>query len=193
MKIAISTSGKTLDSNVEPRFGRSAGFILFDTDTQNVQYLDNAAQQNLSQGAGIQTAQMIAEAGAQVVITGQVGPKAAQVLDQFKIKIHACAGGTVREALQALDQNALKAFSLDDAAQVVPNKPGSQDMGGGGAWAAAARAEDRARAAGAWAAAAGAEDQARAAEAWAAAAGAEDRARAAEAWAAGAVRGGDRD
>lgn len=132
MKIAISTSGKTLDSNVEPRFGRSPGFILFDTDTQNVQYLDNAPQQNLSQGAGIQTAQMIAEAGAQVVITGQVGPKAAQVLDQFKIKIHACAGGTVREALQALDQNALKAFSLDDAAQVVPNKPGSQDMGGRG-------------------------------------------------------------
>ncbi|WP_373501754.1 NifB/NifX family molybdenum-iron cluster-binding protein [Desulfococcus sp.] len=132
MKIAISTSGKTLDSDVEPRFGRSPGFILFDTDTQNVQYLDNAAQQNLSQGAGIQTAQMIAEAGTQVVITGQVGPKAAQVLDQSKIKIHACAGGTVREALKALDENALKAFSLDDAAQVVPNKPGDQDMGGVG-------------------------------------------------------------
>ena len=81
MKIAVSTSGKTLDSEVEPRFGRCAGFILFDTETRNFQYLDNSAQQNLSQGAGIQAAQMIVEAGAEVLITGQVGPKAAQVLE----------------------------------------------------------------------------------------------------------------
>ena len=35
MKIVVSTTGKSLDSNVESRFGRSTGFILFDTDTQN--------------------------------------------------------------------------------------------------------------------------------------------------------------
>ena len=132
MKIAVSTSGTTLDSEVEPRFGRCAGFILFDTETRNFQYLDNSAQQNLSQGAGIQAAQMIVEAGAEVLITGQVGPKAAQVLDRTGIRIHACTGGTVQEALQALEQNKLKQFGLDDAARVVPDKTYGQGMGGGG-------------------------------------------------------------
>ena len=132
MKIVVSTTGKSLDSNVESRFGRSTGFILFDTDTQNFRYLDNSAQTHLSQGAGIQTAQMIVEAGADVIITGQMGPKAAEALSRSEIKIYACAGGTVQEALQALDQNTLKALSSNDAVQAGPGKAGGQGMGGGG-------------------------------------------------------------
>jgi predicted Fe-Mo cluster-binding NifX family protein len=129
MKIAISTTGKTLDSPVEPRFGRSPGYILFDTDTQDLQYLDNAAQQRLAQGAGIQAAQMVIDAGAEALITGQVGPKAAQVLDQSKIRIYGAAGGTVREAIDALTENRLNPLSADDAA---PAKWAGQGTGCGG-------------------------------------------------------------
>jgi hypothetical protein len=46
------------------------GFVVFDTDTENTSYLDNSVQRNLSQGAEIQAAQMIVQAGTQVLITG---------------------------------------------------------------------------------------------------------------------------
>jgi predicted Fe-Mo cluster-binding NifX family protein len=63
MKIAVSAKGKSLNSEVDPRFGRTIGFVLFDTETGSSTYLDNSAHQDLSQGAGIQTAQMIRRGG----------------------------------------------------------------------------------------------------------------------------------
>ena len=94
----VSAEGKSLDSDVDPRFGGSAGFVLFDTETANSSYLYNSAQRNISQRAGIQTAQMIAKAGTKTLIIGQLGPKAAQVLNKSGIKIYAYRNGNVHEA-----------------------------------------------------------------------------------------------
>jgi predicted Fe-Mo cluster-binding NifX family protein len=49
MKIVVSANGKSLESEVNPRFGRTAGFLLYDTETGNTTYLENSKQQNLSQ------------------------------------------------------------------------------------------------------------------------------------------------
>jgi predicted Fe-Mo cluster-binding NifX family protein len=100
MKIAISAAGKSLDSPFEPRFGRSPGFVIIDTETDQVKYLDNSASQNLPQGAGIQSAQMIMDSGAQVLITGNIGPKASQALENSNLEIFSCEAGTVSEAIQ---------------------------------------------------------------------------------------------
>lgn len=116
---------------MDPRFGRSAGFVLFDTDTGNTGYLDNSAQLDLAQGTGIKTAQMIVAAGTDVLITGQMGPKAAHVLSRSGIKMYACHSGTVQDAIQALERNALKAIS-SDAIQPGPGKMGGRGMGAGG-------------------------------------------------------------
>lgn len=131
MKITVSTRGKSLDSDMDPRFGRSAGFVLFDTDTGNTAYLDNSAQLDLAQGTGIKTAQMIVEAGTEALITGQMGPKAAKVLSRSGIKMYACQIGTVQDAIQALGRNELKAYS-HDAIQPGPGKMGGRGKGGGG-------------------------------------------------------------
>jgi predicted Fe-Mo cluster-binding NifX family protein len=131
MKIVVSAEGKSLDSDVDPRFGGSAGFVLFDTETKNSSYLDNSAQRNLSQKAGIQTAQMIAKAGTETLITGQLGPKAAQVLNKSGIKIYACRNGNVHEAIQAWEKNTLKELS-GEAVQAGPGKIGGRGMRGGG-------------------------------------------------------------
>jgi predicted Fe-Mo cluster-binding NifX family protein len=131
MKIAISTKGTTPDSAVDPRFGRTAGFLLFDTDTGNFTYLDNAAHREMPQSAGIQCARMLCDAGTQVLITGQIGPKAVQVLNQAGIQIYMGSGGTVQGALQALRQNQLQPLT-DEAVQPGPGKMGGRGMGGGG-------------------------------------------------------------
>ena len=129
MKITVSAKGKSLDSDVDPRFGRSSGFILSDTETGNAGYLDNSAQRDLAQGTGIKTAQMIAEAGTDVVITGQLGPRAARVLSKSGIKIYACTSGTVKKAIRAFEENRLKELR---EVEPGPGKMGGRGMGGGG-------------------------------------------------------------
>lgn len=82
MKIAISCQGNTLESPVDPRFGRAQGFLVYDLDTNNFEYANNDQNLNIAQGAGIQTAQNVAKTGAKAVITGNVGPKAFSALSQ---------------------------------------------------------------------------------------------------------------
>ncbi len=99
-KIAITSEGPTLDDQIDPRFGRAAGFVLVDLDTMATQYLDNGQSQVMAQGAGIQAAQIVARAGAGWVLTGYVGPKAFKVLAAAGIKVgQNLEGLTVREAV----------------------------------------------------------------------------------------------
>ncbi|MBC8179295.1 MAG: dinitrogenase iron-molybdenum cofactor biosynthesis protein, partial [Deltaproteobacteria bacterium] len=67
MKVAVSSAGKDLDSQIDPRFGRCAYFIIVDTDTMDYEVFDNK-NMNLGGGAGIQSAQFVASKDAKVVI-----------------------------------------------------------------------------------------------------------------------------
>ncbi len=131
MKIAISASGKDINSQLNPRFGRSAGFVCWDSETGKADYLDNSENLALSQGAGIKTARMIADAGASVLITGQMGPKAAQALNHSKVRVYYCASGTVKEAIAAYQENQLEELTGDKVAS-GPGKMGGRGQGGGG-------------------------------------------------------------
>jgi predicted Fe-Mo cluster-binding NifX family protein len=86
-KIAITSEGPTLDDALDPRFGRAAGFIVVDPHTLKFDYVDNGASQAMAQGAGIQAAETIARAGANVLLTGYVGPKAFVALQAAGIKV----------------------------------------------------------------------------------------------------------
>ena len=130
MKISVSARGESLDSEVDPRFGRTAGFVLFDRENGSAEYLDNSAQQDSAKGTGVKAAQLIAKAGAQALITGQLGPNAAQFLRKSGIKIYACSSGTVREAIQMLQYNGLDEMTYDDF-HPGPGKMGGRGMGGG--------------------------------------------------------------
>ena len=100
-KIAITSEGPGLSDLVDPRFGRAAGFIIVDIDTMDTKYMDNGACQARSQGAGIQAAETIANAGVEAVLTGYVGPKAFQVLAAAGVKIaQDLDGKTVSEAVE---------------------------------------------------------------------------------------------
>jgi predicted Fe-Mo cluster-binding NifX family protein len=99
MKIAISSSGKTLDSPLDPRFGRCAWFLVIDPADMSYEAFDNqsAAQ---SSGAGIQAAQFLADKNVSAVITGHVGPNAVQTLSAAGIEIFAQQQGTIREVVE---------------------------------------------------------------------------------------------
>jgi predicted Fe-Mo cluster-binding NifX family protein len=99
MKIAVSAAGKDLDSQLDPRFGRAAGFVIYDTQLKTSEYISNTQNFNAVQGAGIQSARLISGTGAHILITGHCGPKAFTALKAAGIKIFTGAGGTVREAV----------------------------------------------------------------------------------------------
>ena len=99
MKIAISSTGPDPDAQIDLRFGRCQCFVLADDKAEQFEVLDNSAAASAS-GAGIQASQMIADAGVQVVITGNIGTNATKTLQAAGIKTYHCGPGTVRKALQ---------------------------------------------------------------------------------------------
>ncbi len=103
MKIAISSQGKDLESALDPRFGRAAGFLVCDTDTGKADYVDNAQNLSLPQGAGLRAAQPVAAGGARAVVTGHVGPKAFLALSKGRIAVHLVPGDAALSVAQALD------------------------------------------------------------------------------------------
>ena len=80
MKVAVSSEGPGLESQVDPMFGRAGGFVIVDMQTMRTDYVDNGASQAAAQGAGIQTAERLAGLGVQAVMSGYIGPKAFSAL-----------------------------------------------------------------------------------------------------------------
>ncbi len=105
MKVAISSAGPELSSPVDPRFGRCAYLIFYDTDTGEWEALPNA-NMNAGGGAGIRTAQTVLDKGAQAVVTGNMGPNATRVLSG-QTKVHTGFSGTVEEAIRSLQAGGL--------------------------------------------------------------------------------------
>ncbi|RLB18038.1 MAG: dinitrogenase iron-molybdenum cofactor biosynthesis protein [Deltaproteobacteria bacterium] len=101
MKVAVTATGTTLDSSVDPRFGRAPYIVIVDSETMEIEGLDNQANMNALKGAGIQAATMVSEHGAEVLLTGHCGPNAFKALQAANIRVANNASGTVRDAVKA--------------------------------------------------------------------------------------------
>lgn len=99
MKIGITSIGKDLDAEVDPRFGRCRYFLIVDTDTMKFDIISNESAMATG-GAGIQAAQIFAKSGAEFLITGNIGPNAFQTLSAAGIKVITGIQGRVKEALE---------------------------------------------------------------------------------------------
>ncbi|MEA3466016.1 MAG: NifB/NifX family molybdenum-iron cluster-binding protein [Thermodesulfobacteriota bacterium] len=108
MKIAISTTGNTLDAAIDPRFGRAVRFLIYDTEQKDFTLVENEQNLNATQGAGIQAAKIVADSGVQAVISGQCGPKAFNVLSTAGITIYPCDANSIAEALELYATGALQ-------------------------------------------------------------------------------------
>ncbi|NMX22015.1 dinitrogenase iron-molybdenum cofactor biosynthesis protein [ANME-1 cluster archaeon GoMg4] len=99
MKICVTAMAGDLNAQVDPRFGRSQYFVIVDSDTMAFEAMVNEAM-NAPGGAGIQAAQAMVNKGVDVVISGNMGPNAFQVLSTAGVRIATGAYGTVQEAVE---------------------------------------------------------------------------------------------
>ncbi len=141
MKIAVTSTGPTLDDNVEARFGRCPYFLIIDTDTMQYESIENP-NIALGGGAGIQSAQLMSEKGVTTVLTGNCGPNAFNVFGQAGIQVIVGVSGVVRNAVEQFKTGAFSSssgpnvashFGIDAAAPspTATNQPMTSPMGQG--------------------------------------------------------------
>lgn len=111
MIIAITATGTDMSSSIDPRFGRAHVIISYDTDSKTFKVNTNEVNLNAAQGAGIQTAQFVAELNTDILITGNLGPKAFKVLDAAGIKAYTSKASNIQEAIDLLAENKLDKLS----------------------------------------------------------------------------------
>jgi len=110
MKIAVTSTGPSLDDNVEARFGRCPYFLIIDTDTMQYEAIENL-NIALGGGAGIQSAQLMSEKGVTTVLTGNCGPNAFNVFGQAGIQVIIGVSGVVRNAVEQFKTGAFSSAS----------------------------------------------------------------------------------
>lgn len=99
MKIAVTSKGQSLSSEIDPRFGRAPYIIIVDTETMDFEAVDNSSNVNAFKGAGIQAATMVADMGAEVLLTGYCGPNAFKTVSAAGLKVVNDISGTVEDVV----------------------------------------------------------------------------------------------
>lgn len=122
-KICVTSSGPTLDSMVDPRFGRCAYFIIADPETLDFEAVSNEAAM-ASGGAGIRAAQTVTSKSIEAVLTGSVGPNAFPALKDAGVRILAGVSGTVRSAIENYNKNMLQELATPGPSNVGKGQGG---------------------------------------------------------------------
>ncbi len=100
-KIAISTFSDNLEGDIDSRFGRCSYFLLIKLENEKMSLLEaiKNIHKDMQGGAGISVAEMIASQNIGTVITGNIGPRALEVLNQFHINVFKF-NGTIKESMK---------------------------------------------------------------------------------------------
>ncbi|MHB8871489.1 MAG: NifB/NifX family molybdenum-iron cluster-binding protein [Candidatus Doudnabacteria bacterium] len=95
MKIAVTSTGGSMDALVSEQFGRCQYFLIVDSETMKFEAVSNLGEQ-MQSGAGHKAAELIINKGAEVLLTGRVGDKAEEALKKGGVKIADGYKGTIK-------------------------------------------------------------------------------------------------
>jgi predicted Fe-Mo cluster-binding NifX family protein len=105
MIIAISSSGKGIDSNIYPKFERCNFFLIVDLDHNTALPITNISRERPHEIGG-KVGKFIAKLGIDVIITTDIGPRAFEIFKQNEMKIYR-AEGIIEEAIKQLKKEEL--------------------------------------------------------------------------------------
>ncbi len=104
MRVAITSTGQSLESMLDQRFGRCAFFVVYDTETGGVEILPNPNKDS-EEGAGPASVQLVASKEVQKIVSGEFGVKIKSLLDSLKIQmiVYKEPGKTVKSVIDMLN------------------------------------------------------------------------------------------
>lgn len=106
MKIAVPADEKSLETGVCPSFGRAPYFLIYDTETNENEFIDNSAAASQG-GAGVKAAQTIIDSKADALLTPRCGENAAVAIKAANIKIYKTTDGSIMDNINALVEGKL--------------------------------------------------------------------------------------
>lgn len=86
MKVAITSTGNSLKSKIDKRFGLCSFFVIYDTETKSVEFIPNP-NKDAEDGAGPASVQLVATRKADKIVSGEFGLKIKPLLDSLKIQM----------------------------------------------------------------------------------------------------------
>jgi predicted Fe-Mo cluster-binding NifX family protein len=125
MKICISSTGKDLSSQLDPRFGRCAYFMMIQTDDMGIEVFENEYK-SLGGGAGIQAAGFVLSKGVKAVVTGNCGPNAMKVFRENALPVYTGQAGDIKDVVDRFKKGDLTA----SADPTVDEKAGLSEAAG---------------------------------------------------------------
>ncbi len=86
MKVAITSSGNSLEAKLDSRFGRCSYFVIYDTETKAIEFVPNSNKESI-EGAGPGSVQLVASRGVEKVVSGEFGAKVKSIFDSLQIQL----------------------------------------------------------------------------------------------------------
>ncbi|ENK0555496.1 diguanylate cyclase [Clostridium sporogenes] len=115
MKIAISSTGKTMENLLDMRFGRCEYFQIHDTESKEVKILENEGR-NASGGAGIVASNQLVDEKVDVIITGNFGPNAFEIIEKAGVKAYKCESISITSVIEKYNKGELEQINMSGPA-----------------------------------------------------------------------------
>ena len=93
MKIALCVEEKSLSSEVCSSFGRTPYFLIYESKSKDVAFLDNLAVDSPG-GAGIRAAQTLIDQNVEILLAPRCGENALAVLQSSALKVYQTKPGS---------------------------------------------------------------------------------------------------
>ena len=115
MKVSVPSMGeKGLDEQVGEHFGRVPTYTIVDTETDEVQIIQNTTMHMGGQGY---PPDMLSEHGVNVMICGGLGRRAITMFEEMGIMVYIGAHGTVKDAIRMWQDGQLQAATDENACE----------------------------------------------------------------------------
>ena len=104
MIVAITSTGNSLESFIDPRFGRCSCFVFYNTETKESVFQPNPFKDN-DEGVGVAVVDWISAFSCSKIISGQFGMKIKPLLDENRIQLILVNDPelTIRQIINLLD------------------------------------------------------------------------------------------
>lgn len=107
MKIAMPVEDTNIDGKVCPSFGRAPYFMVYDTDGDQVAFIENTAADSPG-GAGVKAAQIVVDQHVDVLLTPRCGQNSADVMKSAGIDFFQTEGDSISKNIDAYKNNTLQ-------------------------------------------------------------------------------------